>query len=114
MTTTRAHLNPHNPHARALRRALADAAVSNAELARRLGRPGKAGESWVRRRTHGQTPPRAEDLAAIAAALGCPVANLMPPDPGTLADRWAHASTREAFHVTAKPEPVPDGPVLET
>lgn len=78
MTTTRDDINLTDPTATAIRVALAKAGISNAELARRLGRGGNTGEQWVRRRTHGQTPPTARDLQAIAAALGCPVRDLLP------------------------------------
>lgn len=83
MGATKADINMGDPHATALRVAIARVGVSSAELARRLGRPGRSGEAWVRRRTHGQTPPTARDLDAIARALGCPVRELLPAGGGT-------------------------------
>lgn len=81
MTTTRDDIDMDAPAAVALRVAMARAGgMSGAELARRLGKPGKAGEQWVRRRTHGQSAPTTEDLTAIAAALGCRVRDLLPPE----------------------------------
>lgn len=69
MTTTPDNTNMADPTATAIRVALAKAGLSNAELARRLGRSGNTGEQWVRRRTHGQVTPSAHDLHAIADAL---------------------------------------------
>lgn len=52
------------------------AKLTPAEVCKRL----KIGASTYYRWESGERPPRTEDLPALAAALGCTVRQLMPPD----------------------------------
>ena len=50
------------------------------------------------------------DERQLAELRAIPAADLRP---RSIADRWADSETPAAFDVTAAPEQVPDGPVLE-
>lgn len=57
-----------------IRAALAGADVTQEQLAERIGKS----QPWVSRRIIGVTPADASDIELIAAALGVPVADLLP------------------------------------